>query len=148
MRRDLRRAKLLMGRALLKSYKEDWLPHKEKVDRMIENIVLSSHWIDSVIVQGSDRLTAQERLIAIKESDRDYRTLVRRIEKMARILDGLSDEQRAIVDCHHWRGIPWYEIARQLSKSKQTFYDHVYRIEEHVGSEWNGEDEDDFYTRR
>lgn len=140
MRQDLRRARLLMGRALIKSYKEDWLPEKHKIDRIIEDMVMSGHWLEPDHVQGGEKVPAAERLLQIKENNREYRSLVLRIEKMARILDSMTDEQRAIVDSYHWRGVPWYEVAKQLHKERQTFYNAVYRIEETVGSEWVGDD--------
>jgi len=142
LRQDLRRARLLMGRALIKSYKEDWLPEKRKIDRIIEDMVMSGHWLEPDPVQGGEKIPAGEMLLQIKENNREYRSLVRRIKKMAMILDSMTDEQRAIVDSYHWRGVPWYECAKQLHKEKQTFYDHVYRIEEKVGSEWGGDDDE------
>ena len=32
LRSDLRKARLLMGRAIIKSYKEDWLPNKQALE--------------------------------------------------------------------------------------------------------------------
>lgn len=136
MRQDLRRARILMGRALIKSYKEDWLPEKHKIDRIIEDMVMSGHWLEPDHVQGGEKVPAAERLLQIKENNREYRSLVLRIEKMARILDSMTDEQRAIVDSYYWRGVPWYEVAEVLCFSRTTFHRKKYEIEEYIGREW------------
>ena len=143
MRQDLRRARLLMGRALIKSYKEDWLPEKRKIDRIVEDMVMSGHWLEPDPVQGGEKIPAGEMLLQIKENNREYRSLVRRIEKMAMILDSMTDEQRAIVDSYHWRGVPWYECAKILNNSRTTFFDAVYRVEEKVGARWENDDFDE-----
>lgn len=145
LRQDLRRARLLMGRALIKSYKEDWLPEKHKIDRILEDMVMSGHWLEPDHVQGGEKVPAAEMLLQIKENNREYRSLVRRIEKMARILDSMTDEQRAIVDSYHWRGVPWYECAKRLNVSQKTFYRRVDQIDEKVGAEWSGESVDEEY---
>lgn len=136
MRQDLRRARILMGRALIKSYKEDWLPEKHKIDRIIEDMVMSGHWLEPDHVQGGEKVPAAEMLLQIKENNREYRSLVLRIEKMARILDSMTDEQRAIVDSYYWRGVPWYEVAEVLCFSRTTFHRKKYEIEEYIGREW------------
>jgi len=142
LRQDLRRARLLMGRALIKSYKEDWLPEKHKIDRIIEDMVMSGHWLEPDHVQGGEKVPAAEMLLQIKENNREYRSLVLRIEKMARILDSMTDEQRAIVDSYHWRGVPWYECAKRLCIEGRTFYDRLNAIETTVGAKWEGDDEE------
>jgi hypothetical protein len=143
LRQDLRRARLLMGRALIKSYKEDWLPEKHKIDRIIEDMVMSGHWLEPDHVQGGEKVPAAEMLLQIKENNREYRSLVLRIEKMARILDSMTDEQRAIVDSYHWKGVPWYECAKILNKSQTAFFKAVYRIEETAGAKGEGEEPSD-----
>lgn len=143
LRQDLRRARLLMGRALIKSYKEDWLPEKHKIDRIIEDMVMSGHWLEPDHVQGGEKIPAGEMLLQIKENNREYRSLVRRIEKMAMILDSMTDEQRAIVDSYHWRGVPWYEVAKMISSSRDTTYRRIYELEEYVGARWDGEEGED-----
>ena len=132
-----------MGRALIKSYKEDWLPEKRKIDRIIEDMVMSGHWLEPDPVQGGEKIPAGEMLLQIKENNREYRSLVRRIEKMAMILDSMTDEQRAIVDSYHWRGVSWYECAKRLNVSQKTFYRRVDQIDEKVGAEWSGESVDE-----
>jgi hypothetical protein len=140
MRSDLRKARLLMGRAIIKSYKEDWLPNKKQIDRIIEDMVLSGKWLDETRVQGGDRVPAAEKLLQIKENNREYLGLVRKIERMAKILEGMSDEQLAIMDSYHWKGVPWYECAKMLNKSQTAFFKAVYRIEETAGAKWEGEE--------
>ena len=61
----------MMGRAIIKSYKEDWLPNKKKIDRIIEDMVLSGKWLDADMVQGGDKIPAGERLIQMKENNRE-----------------------------------------------------------------------------
>ena len=134
MRSDLRKARLLMGRAIIKSYKEDWLPNKKQIDRIIEDMVMSGKWLDENRVQGGDRVPAAEELLQIKENNREYVGLVRKIERMAKILEGMNDEQLAIMESYHWKGVPWYECAKMLNKSQTTFFDAVYRVEEKVVS--------------
>jgi hypothetical protein len=140
MRSDLRKARLLMGRAIIKSYKEDWLPNKKQIDRIIEDMVLSGKWLDETRVQGGDRVPAAEKLLQIKENNREYLGLVRKIERMAKILEGMSDEQLAIMESYHWKGVPWYECAKRLNKSQTAFFKAVYRIEETAGAKWEGEE--------
>lgn len=141
MRQDLRRARLMNGRALIKSYKEDWIPNKKQIDRIIEDMVMSGHWVEPDPVQGGEKIPAAEMLLQIKENNREYRSLVKRIEKMAHILDSMTDEQRAIVDSYHWRGVPWYECAKRLSMSHMTFYRRVDEIDEKVGALWSGDED-------
>lgn len=143
MRSDLRKARLLMGRAIIKSYKEDWLPNKKQIDRIIEDMVMSGKWLDENRVQGGERVPAAEKLLQIKENNREYICLVRKIERMAKILEGMTDEQRAIMESYHWKGVPWYECAKILNKSQTTFFDAVYRLEEKVGARWENDDVDE-----
>ena len=143
MRSDLRKARLLMGRAIIKSYKEDWLPNKKQIDRIIEDMVMSGNWLDENRVQGGDRVPAAERLLQIKENNREYIGLVRKIERMAKILEGMTEEQRAIMESYHWKGVPWYECAKRLNVSQKTFYRRVDQIDEKVGAEWSGESVDE-----
>ena len=143
MRSDLRKARLLMGRAIIKSYKEDWLPNKKQIDRIIEDMVMSGKWLDENRVQGGDRVPAAEKLLQIKENNREYIELVRKIERMAKILEGMTEEQRAIIESYHWKGVPWYECAKRLNKSQTTFFDAVYRVEETVGACWENDDVDE-----
>ena len=143
MRSDLRKARLLMGRAIIKSYKEDWLPNKKQIDRIIEDMVMSGKWLDENRVQGGDRVPAAERLLQIKENNREYIGLVRKIERMAKILEGMTEEQRAIIESYHWKGVPWYECAKRLHMSHMTFYRRVDEIDEKVGAEWSNEDVND-----
>ena len=140
MRSDLRKARLLMGRAIIKSYKEDWLPNKKQIDRIIEDMVMSGKWLDEIRVQGGDRVPAAEKLLQIKENNREYIGLVRKIERMAKILEGMTDEQRAIMESYHWKGVPWYECAKMFNKSQTAFFKAVYRIEETAGAKWEGEE--------
>ena len=143
MRSDLRKARLLMGRAIIKSYKEDWLPNKKQIDRIIEDMVMSGKWLDENRVQGGDRVPAAEKLLQIKENNREYIGLVRKIERMAKILEGMTEEQRAIMESYHWKGVPWYECAKRLNVSQKTFYRRVDQIDEKVGAEWSGESVDE-----
>ena len=143
MRSDLRKARLLMGRAIIKSYKEDWLPNKKQIDRIIEDMVMSGNWLDENRVQGGDRVPAAEKLLQIKENNREYIGLVRKIERMAKILEGMTDEQRAIMESYHWKGVPWYEVAKILAVSRDTAYRRIYEIEEYVGAKWEGDDIED-----
>mgnify|MGYP001174217580 CR=1 FL=1 len=71
-----------------------------------------------------------------KRRDREYSGLCRRIEKMAQILDGLNEEQRYILDSFVWRGVPWYEVAKVLNRSKTSFFRAVSDVEEIVGEKW------------
>ena len=143
LRSDLRKARLLMGRAIIKSYKEDWLPNKKQIDRIIEDMVMSGNWLDENRVQGGDRVPAAEKLLQIKENNREYIGLVRKIERMAIILKGLNDEQLQIVECSHWQGVPVYEVAKQLHLSQDSVYKKIRAIEERVGAEWSGESEEE-----
>jgi DNA-directed RNA polymerase specialized sigma24 family protein len=132
-----------MGRAIIKSYKEDWLPNKKQIDRIIEDMVMSGNWLDENRVQGGDRVPAAEKLLQIKENNREYIGLVRKIERMAKILEGMTEEQRAIMESYHWKGVPWYECAKRLNVSQKTFYRRVDQIDEKVGAEWSGESVDE-----
>jgi hypothetical protein len=137
----------MMGRAVIKSYKEDWLPNKKQIDRIIEDMVMSGKWLQDDIVQGGEKVPAAERLLQIKENNREYISLVRKIERMAKILEGMSDEQILIVESYHWKGVPWYECAKVVCKSRTRFFDSIYRIEEFVGAKWEGDDSIDDESR-
>ena len=143
MRSDLRKARLLMGRAIIKSYKEDWLPNKKQIDRIIEDMVMSGNWLDENRVQGGDRVPAAEKLLQIKENNREYIGLVRKIERMAKILEGMTEEQRVIMESYHWKGVPWYECAKLVCKGRSAFFDSVYALEEKVGARWENDDVDE-----
>jgi len=133
----------MMGRAIIKSYKEDWLPNKKKIDRIIEDMVLSGKWLDTDMIQGGDKIPAGERLIQMKENNREYRALVTKIERMAKIMNGMSEEQLAILETYHWQGVPWYECAKLLNKGQTSFFESVYRVEGLVGAKWEGDDLDE-----
>lgn len=132
----LRKSFLLLGRALIKSYREDWLDSRHKIDRIIEDIVMETNSLEADRVQGGVKLPSQQRMLEIKEKNKEYKRLTHDIEKMESLLCGLTEDQMIIVEMHHWQGIPWYEIAKIICTSRTTFFRIVHEIEETIGILW------------
>ena len=133
---ELRKARLILGRALIKAYSEKWIPRKLEVDRIIEEIVLSGKWLKFDIVQGGSPVPPQEMLMILKENSPQYRGLTRNITRMEGIIRNLSEEKRFLLEEFYWRGVPWYEVAEVLCLSRTTFHRKKYEIEEYIGREW------------
>jgi hypothetical protein len=118
MNQEMRRSLRGLGDALIKSYFNEWLTEKKRIDKYLENAVLNSPILRSDRVQGGDHTTPQERLLQLKEENRGYRSLVRNIERMEAFLDGLNGDERAMVDLHYCQGLGFWEISFKLKKER------------------------------
>ena len=134
-KRNPRRIKVLLGKSLIADY-VDWLEWRKWYDRGFERQGIVSAGLSGERVEGGDHPPIQERVMEAKRRDREYSGLCRRIEVMAQILDGLNEEQRYILDSFVWRGIPWYDVAKVLNRSKTSFFRAVSDVEEIVGEKW------------
>ncbi len=94
MIREMAQSLKKLGNALIKSYFNEWLPEKKRIDKYLEDVVLNSPILKSDRVQGGDHITPQERLLEIKEEHEGYQALVRNIERVEAFLDGLRSERR------------------------------------------------------
>ncbi len=141
MNREMAQSLRGLGDALIKSYLSDWLPEKKRIDRYLEDVVLNSPILRMDKVQGGDHITPQERLQEIKDEHKGYQTLVRNIERMKAFLDGLSDEERALVDLHYCQGLEFWEISFKLKKERGDVMRILFSIQGRLGGFWMGEGE-------
>jgi DNA-directed RNA polymerase specialized sigma24 family protein len=141
MNREMAQSLRGLGNALAKTYFHDWLTEKRRIDRYLENVVLNSPILKADRVQGGDHTTPQERLLQLKEENRGYRSLVRNIERMEAFLDGLNDEERAMVDLHYCQGLEFGEISLKFKKERGDVLKNFSSIQKRLGCFWMGESE-------
>lgn len=131
----LNRARLRYGRELLREYPQ-WVQIRKTLDDWIEGIVSSPGPSEAGKVMGPLPVPQQELLIERKESDPYYQTLCRNIERVERIVSGLSDDKRFLVEFFHWKGREWWELCKALGCSQTTLYRWIDEIDEAVAEEW------------
>jgi len=136
MKRELKRARLMHGRALIRSYYDDWLPEKKRIDRFLENIVSSSPYLKEDPIQGGEKIPPQERLLRLKEENKEYCELEKNVEKMKKILNGLTEEQKYIVSMYFDHGLLMSEIAETLQKTRPAVSKAMASIDKYVIDQW------------
>lgn len=136
MKRELKRARLMHGRALIRSYYDDWLPEKKRIDRFLENIVSSSPYLKEDPIQGGEKIPPQERLLRLKEENKEYCELEKNVEKMKKILNGLTEEQKYIVSMYFVHGLLMSEIAETLQKTRPAVSKAMVSIDKYVIDQW------------
>lgn len=141
MNQEMTRSLRGLGDALAKTYFNDWLTEKKRIDRYLENVVLNSPILRMDKVQGGDRITPQERLLEIKEEHAGYQSLVCNIERMEGFLDDLNDDERAMVDLHYCQGLEFWEISFKLKKERGDVLKNLFSIQKRLGCFWMGESE-------
>ncbi|WP_350449660.1 hypothetical protein [Aminobacterium mobile] len=141
MNRELTQTLRGLGNALIKTYFHDWLPEKKRIDRYLEDVVLNSPILRMDKVQGGDHITPQERLQEIKDEHKGYQTLSRNIERIEAFLDGLSDEERVLIDLHYCQGLELGEISFKLKKDQADVLKNLFSIQGRLGGFWTGEGE-------
>jgi DNA-directed RNA polymerase specialized sigma24 family protein len=130
-----------LGDALVKTYFHEWLPEKKRIDRYLENVVLNSPILRMDKVRGGDHITPQERLLQLKEEHEGYQILSRNIERMEAFLDGLSDEERALVELYYRQGFGFWKISFKLGKDRVDVMKNLFAIQKRLGAFWMGESE-------
>lgn len=146
MNQEMTRSLKKLGAALLKTHFHDWLPEKKRIDKYLENVVLDSPILKADRVQGGTHITPQERLLQLKEENEDYQTLSRNIERMEGFLDGLGDDERALVDLHYRQGLDPWEISFKLKKDRSDVLKNLSSIQKRLGGLWMGESEENVYS--
>lgn len=141
MNREMAQSLRGLGSALVKTYFNEWLPEKKRIDRYLENMVLNSPILRMDKVQGGDHTTPQERLLEIKEEHEGYQALVRNIERVEAFLDGLNGDERAMVDLHYCQGLGFWEISFKLKKERGDVLKNFSSIQKRLGAFWTGEGE-------
>jgi len=141
MNQEMRRSLRGLGDALVKTYFHEWLPEKKRIDKYLENMVLNSPILKADRVQGGDRIAPQERLLEIKEKNQGYQSLVHNIERMEAFLDGLNDDERAMIDLHYCQGLEFWEISFKLKKERGDVLKNLFSIQKRLGAFWMGESE-------
>ena len=136
MRRELKRARLLHGRALIRSYYSDWLPEKKRIDRFLEDVVSSLPYLKEDPIQGGEKIPPQERLLQLKEENKAYCELEKNIEKMEKILDGLTEEQKETLYLYYEQGLTMQEISQSIPLSMSTVSRRISSIDGVVISHW------------
>jgi len=136
VKRELKRARLMHGRALIRSYYDDWLPEKKRIDRFLENIVSSLPYLKEDPIQGGEKIPPQERLLRLKEENKEYCELEKNIEKMEKILNGLTGEQKEILSLYYEQGLTMQEISQSIPLSMSTVSRRISSIGGVVISHW------------
>ena len=127
-----------LGRSMLRAYKNSWIPRKRDMDAFIEAIVTQRAWFSLDPVEGGPpKIPQQELAMRIKQNNTRYQALITKIDRMERILAGMTDEELDIIEYYHWSGMPWHEaILRLPPVSKSTFFRRLGEIEQAVGCKW------------
>jgi DNA-directed RNA polymerase specialized sigma24 family protein len=146
MNQEMRRSLRGLGNALAKSYFNDWLTEKKRIDKCLEDMVLNSPILKSDRVQGGDHIPPQERLLQLKEENQGYQSLVCNIERMEGFLDDLNDDERAMVDLHYCQGLEFWEISFKLKKERGDVLKNFSSIQKRLGCFWMGESEENVYS--
>jgi len=136
MNKELKRARLLHGRALIQSYYDDWLPEKKRIDRILEDVVSSLPYLKEDPIQGGEKIPPQERLLQLKEENKAYCELENNIEKMEKILDELTEEQKEILYLYYEQGLTMQEISQSIPLSMSTVSRRISSIDGVVISHW------------
>ena len=136
MKRELKRARLMHGRALIRSYYDDWLPEKKRIDRFLEDIVSSIPYLKEDPIQGGEKIPPQERLLRLKEENKEYCELEKNIKKMEQILDGLTEEQKETLSLYYEQGLTMQEISQSIPLSMSTVSRRISSIDGVVISHW------------
>ena len=136
MNREMSKALTAMGAALLRTYNEEWKPKLKLIDRIAEDIVSMSSWNFAGKVQGGEPMPQQEMFLIVKENSRDYQEVSANIEKLENILSNLSEEEIAIIEFYHWKGIEVTEIAKLVHMEPRSVYRRIRSSEMKVGSQW------------
>ena len=136
MNKELKRARLMHGRALIRSYYDDWLPEKKRIDRFLENVVSSSPYLKEDPIQGGEKIPPQERLLRLKEENKEYCELEKNVEKMKKILNGLTEEQKEILYLYYEQGLTMQEISQSIPLSMSTVSRRISNIDGVVISHW------------
>ncbi len=146
MNREMAQSLRGLGNALIKTYLSEWLPEKKRIDRYLEDMVLNSPVLKSDRVQGGGHLTPQERLLQLKEENEGYQILNRNIGRVGAFLDGLSDEERVLIDIHYCQGLELGEISFKLKKDQADVMKNLFSIQGRLGGFWTGESEENVYS--
>ena len=136
MKRELKRARLLHGRALIQSYYDNWLPEKKRIDRILEDVVSSLPYLKEDPIQGGEKIPPQERLLRLKEENKEYCELEKNIEKMEKILNGLTEEQKETLSLYYEQGLTMQEISQSIPLSMSTVSRRISSIDGVVISHW------------
>ena len=136
MKQELKRARLLHGRALIQSYYNDWLPEKKRIDRILEDVVSSLPYLKEDPIQGGEKIPPQERLLQLKEENKAYCELEKNIEKMEKILEGLTEEQKETLSLYYEQGLTMQEISQSIPLSMSTVSRRISSIDGVVISHW------------
>ena len=136
MNKELKRARLLHGRALIQSYYNDWLPEKKRIDRILEDVVSSLPYLKEDPIQGGEKIPPQERLLQLKEENKAYCELEKNIEKMEKILEGLTEEQKETLSLYYEQGLTMQEISQSIPLSMSTVSRRISSIDGVVISHW------------
>lgn len=136
MNKELKRARLLHGRALIRSYYDDWLPEKKRIDRILEDVVSSLPYLKEDPIQGGEKIPPQERLLQLKEENKEYCELEKNIEKMEKILNGLTEEQKETLSLYYEQGLTMQEISQSIPLSMSTVSRRISSIDGVVISHW------------
>lgn len=118
--------RLLMGNALLRSYKEDWTSRTRDIDSFVDEL--------SRTVPG----ISPEELTRAKEGSARYKRLSKDIKRMEEILAGMTEEQLSIIDLYHWNGGSVEVLAEIFSTTPRTMYRWIDAIDKKVWIEWYG----------
>jgi len=146
MNQEMTRSLRGLGDALAKTYFHEWLTEKKRIDKCLESMVLNSPILRMDKVQGGTHTTPQERLLEIKEKNQGYQSLVHNIERMEAFLDGLNDDERAMVDLHYCQGLEFWEISFKLKKERGDVLKNFSSIQKRLGAFWMGESEENVYS--
>jgi RNA polymerase sigma factor (sigma-70 family) len=136
MNKELKRARLMHGRALIRSYYDDWLPEKKRIDRILEDVVSSLPYLKEDPIQGGEKIPPQERLLQLKEENKAYCELEKNIKKMEQILDGLTEEQKETLSLYYEQGLTMQEISQSIPLSMSTVSRRISSIDGVVISHW------------
>jgi hypothetical protein len=118
--------RLLMGSALLRSYKSNWLARIADIDSFVEEL--------SRTVTGID----PEALTCAKEKSERYRQLSRDVKRMDKILADMTEDQMFIIGFYHWSGHSVEELAEIFSTTPRTMYRWIDAIDKKVYIGWSG----------
>lgn len=77
---------------------------------------------------GASALAPQERIVEMKESDEEFKSLTRKVERLKKALTKLGEEDLRFISLRYWQGCEPDEVCDTLGVSSRSFWHYRRKI--------------------
>ncbi len=77
---------------------------------------------------GAPALAPQERIVGLKESDEEFKSLTRKVERLKKALTKLGEEELRFISLRYWKGCEPDEVCDTLGVSSRSFWHYRRKI--------------------